>query len=58
MIHEVNWGHEKLEKCQSCDLNSICSWVYEYEKFYNYVNVYPQKLTKDERKKIIDDIKR
>jgi hypothetical protein len=25
MIHEVNWGHEKLEKCQSCDLNSICS---------------------------------
>lgn len=58
MIHEVNWGHEKLEKCQSCDLNSICSWVYEYEKFYNYVDVYPQKLTKDERKKIIDDIKR
>lgn len=58
MIHEVNWGHEKLEKCQSCDLNSICSWVYEYEKFYNYVDVYPQKLTKDQRKKIIDDIKR
>lgn len=58
MIHEVEWGHEKLEKCKSCDLNSICSWVYEYEQFYNYVDVYPQKLTKEERKKIIEDIKR
>jgi len=57
LMHEVEWGHEKLPECSDCDLNTICSWVYEHEKFYNFVKVYPQKLTYDEKEKIIVQIK-
>ena len=56
-IHETDFEHEKLEECKKCDLNSICSWIYEYKKFYNYVNVYPQKLLKTERENIIKKIR-
>lgn len=56
MIHETQWEHEKLPKCKNCDLNSICSWIYEREKYYDYVKVYPQKLTKKEKQEIIDKI--
>ncbi len=56
-IHEVEWWHEKLPECSECDLNSICSWVYEYERYYNFVKVYPQKLEKKEKQEIIDKIK-
>lgn len=55
-LHEVDFEHEKLEECKKCDLNSICSWVYEHNKFYNYVNVYPQKLNIEEKEKIIKKI--
>jgi hypothetical protein len=57
MIHETEWEHEKLDKCSSCDLNNICSWVYEHKKFYNFVEVYPQKLTKQARLNIVNKIK-
>lgn len=56
-IHETDFYHEKLPECNNCDLNSICSWIYEREKFYNYVKVYPQKLTLQEKEKIIQKIK-
>lgn len=56
-IHETDFEHEKLEECNKCDLSSICSWVYEHEKFYDYVKVYPQKLTKEEKENIILKIK-
>lgn len=48
--------HDKLPDCEKCDLNKICAWIYEYEKYYNYVKVYPQTLTKEEKKRIIDKI--
>ncbi len=51
-----HWEHNKLDWCKSCDLNSICSWIYEYRKYYNYVNVYPQKLNKKEKQDIINKI--
>lgn len=57
MIHETQWEHEKLKKCNTCDLNSICSGVYEYKKFYDYVEVYPQKLSIEEKQWIIKKIK-
>lgn len=56
-IHETEWWHEYDKKCNTCDLKSICSWVYEMEKFYNYVNVYPQILNIEEKKEIVDKIK-
>lgn len=56
-IHETHWWNEKLPKCKTCDLNSICSGVYEWKKYYNYVDVYPQKLTLEEKQKIIDFIR-
>ena len=37
-------GCEKLPECKKCDLNNICSWIYEYKKYYNYVRVYSQKF--------------
>jgi len=52
------WEHEKLQECNDCDLNSICAGVYEYNKYYNYIKVYKQKLSVDEKKKIIDKIKK
>jgi len=55
-IHETDFEHEKLEECKNCDLNSICSWIYEYKKFYNYVKVYPQKLSRKEKENIIKKI--
>ena len=57
-VHETQWEHEKLDKCKSCDLNNICSWIYEHKKYYNFVDVYPQKLSKDEKIKLIQKIKR
>lgn len=56
-IHETDFYHEKLAACSWCDLNTICSWIYEYNKYYNYVNVYPQKLLSGEKESIIASIK-
>ncbi len=56
-IHETDFEHEKLPECSKCDLNSICSWIYEHTEFYSYVKAYPQKLSKEEKQKIIDKIK-
>lgn len=50
------WEHDKLEGCGKCDLNNICSWIYEYKKYYNYVNIYPRKIEIDEFEKIISKI--
>lgn len=55
-IHETDFYHEKLEECKNCDLNSICSGIYEHKKYYNFVKVYPQKLTKQEKEEIIKKI--
>lgn len=51
------WQHDKLDWCKKCDLNSICAWIYEREKYYNYVEIKPQKLSKEEKKSIINKIK-
>lgn len=51
-----HWEHDKLEWCKNCDLNSICAGIYEYEQFYNYVEVEPRKLTQDEKQRIVDMI--
>ena len=56
-LHEINFEHEKLSECSKCDLNSICSGVYEHKKFYNYVKVYPQKLDIKEKEQIIKKIR-
>ena len=55
-IEESNFEHEKLSKCKKCDLNSICSGIYEHKKYYNFVKVYPQKLEKQEKEAIIAKI--
>lgn len=51
------WEHTKLEECEKCDLNNICSWIYEYDKFYNYVKLKTQRLSEEEKKQIILKIK-
>jgi MoaA/NifB/PqqE/SkfB family radical SAM enzyme len=56
-IRETDFEHEKLPECKKCDLNSICSGIYEHKKFYSYVNVYPQKLSIEEKQQIITKIK-
>jgi len=48
--------HDKLPECKNCDLDSICAWIYEREKFYNYIKVYPQKLSLEEKQEIINKI--
>lgn len=48
--------HDKLEGCKDCSLNPICAWIYEYEKFFPNVKVYPQKLTAEERKTIVSRV--
>lgn len=56
-IRETDFYHEKLKECNNCDLNTICSWIYEAKKYYNYVKVYPQKLSKEELQKVVLKIK-
>jgi len=56
-IHEIDFEHEKVDECKKCDLNSICSWVYEKEKFFKDVKVYPQTLTDNEKNEIIKKIR-
>ena len=34
----------------------MCAWVYEFDKFYNYVKVIPQKLNLFEKGEIINII--
>ena len=53
---ELEWEHEKVEGCNNCDLKSICAWIYEYEKYYNYIKVIPQKLSIEEKENIIKKI--
>lgn len=58
-IIEQTWDdfvHDKISECKNCDLNSICAWLYESDKHYDYVKVYTQKLTKEEKQNIIDKI--
>ena len=56
-IRETDFYHEKLSECEKCDLNTICSWIYEHKKFFDYVKVYPQKVSKEEIEKIILKVK-
>ncbi len=56
MMHETDWDHGKHLECKTCDLNSICWGVYEREKYYDFVKVYPQKLEKLEREDILKKI--
>ncbi len=58
MIHETQWDHGKDEKCKKCDLEAICGGVYEREKYYHFVHVYPQKLGLKEKQNIIDLIQK
>ncbi|MDD2870385.1 MAG: radical SAM protein [Candidatus Gracilibacteria bacterium] len=53
----LGWEHDKLEGCKKCDLNSICSGIFEYKNYYNYVKVYPQKLSISEKEELIKKIK-
>lgn len=53
----AHWEHDKLPECRKCDLDRICSWVRKIKEFYNYVKVFPQKLTSEEKEKIIKKIK-
>ena len=57
MMHETQWWHEKDQACNTCDLKNICSGIYEREKYYHYVHVYPQKLTHKEKQEIIEKIR-
>jgi len=52
-----NWEHDKLPECVKCDLNSICSGIFKYNEFYNYVKVEAQKLSQKEKEDIINKIK-
>lgn len=54
---EEDWWHEKKKECMDCDLNTICSGIFEREKFFKNVNVYPQKLSVQEKQNIINKIK-
>lgn len=56
-FQELEWEHERARKCDNCDLKSICAWIYEREAYYNYVKVIPQKLSREEKGKIINKIK-
>jgi len=56
-FRELEWEHERAPECMECDLKSICAWIYEREAYYNYVKVSSQKLTIEEKQKIIDSIK-
>jgi hypothetical protein len=57
-VHDIwdTFVHDKLEECKNCDLNPLCVWIFEREAYYNYVKVYPQKLTKREKEEIIKKI--
>lgn len=57
-IRETDFYHEKLSECQKCDLNRICSGIYEAKKYYHYVKVYPQKCSPFEIEEIITKIKK
>ena len=52
-----HWEYNKLEWCKKFDLNNLCSWIYEYNKFYNYVKVYPKSISRSRVLEIIWKIK-
>lgn len=56
-FRELEWEHERAPECSECDLKSICAWIYEREAYYNYVKVFPQKLSLEEKQEIISNIK-
>ncbi|MFA5917160.1 MAG: radical SAM protein [Candidatus Gracilibacteria bacterium] len=56
-IRETDFYHEKLPECNNCDLNTICSGIYEHKKYFSYVKVYPQQVSKEEIAQIIHRIK-
>jgi len=56
-FRELEWEHERDENCDKCDLKWICAGLYEKEKYYNYVKLKAQKLTLEEKQKIIEKIK-
>lgn len=55
-MYETDFHHEQTEECQSCDLRSICSGIYEKAQFFPDTNVYPQKLEPGELEAIKNKI--
>lgn len=51
-----NWEHTKLDGCKSCDWNDICTGIYEYDKYYNYVKVEPKKVSQARKKEVVEKI--
>lgn len=51
-----NWEHTKLEWCKSCDWNDICTWIYEYDEYYNYIEVHPKKVSLERKKEVVEKI--
>lgn len=49
--------HDYKEECKDCDLKPICAWIWKDKEFYDYVKIFPQKLTKEEKEKILTKIK-
>jgi len=56
-FQEFEWEHERWSECEKCDLRWICAGLYEKTKYYSYVKLISQKLTKEEKEKIIRKIK-
>jgi len=56
-FEELDWEHEKWPECENCDLKAICAGLYEKNTYYNYVKLIPQKVSLEDRKKIIEKIK-
>lgn len=52
----TSFFHDFKEECELCDLKPICAWIWKAKELYNYVNVTPQKLTKEEKEYIISKI--
>ena len=57
-IHETQWDHGKPQECQKCDLEMVCGGIYEHDKYYNFVKVYPQIVSLEERKDILGKIEK
>jgi hypothetical protein len=49
--------HKKLPECNSCDLNSVCGGLYDFEDIYKHIKVTAQRVTNEEKKVIISKIK-
>jgi len=54
-IEWYEWSSTETRK-KKCDWNDICTGIYEYDEYYNYIKVHPKTVSAQRKKEVVEKI--